>query len=98
MSQLKADDPDYDQEDRDQADDVVRVSEEKDAADHRTGGADPCPYCVGCSNRDFFHRLGNREKAQHDEGDCDDAGYKLAEPLAVFQRDGKTNLKKTRQK
>ncbi len=98
MSELKSDDSDDDEEDGDDADDVIGIAEKEDPAGNCTSSANPCPNGIGSSNRDCFHRLGNGEKTQYDENDCDDAGDDLGESLAEFQSNGEADLKKSGEK
>ena len=63
MSQLKADDADDDQEDREQSNDVVGVSKKEDAADHRASSADSGPHSISGSDRDTLHGLRDGEEA-----------------------------------
>lgn len=95
MSELKAYDPDNDQENGDQSNDMKRVAKEENPADDGPCGTDASPNRVGGSNGDCFHRLGDAEEAQHDKDKGDDAGNKTSKPLAVFKSDGEADFKKT---
>ena len=95
MNEFKADDPDDDQHNGDQADDMMRIAEKYDPCHDGAGSADPGPNGISSSNGDGLHGLRNREKAQNNKNNGDNARDKLAEPLAIFQSDGKADLKES---
>ena len=76
---------------------MVGVAKKEDAADDGSSGADPCPDGIGRPDGDVLHGLGNREEAEDDKNDGDDAGDEFTKPLAVFQGDSKTYFEKSRQ-
>ncbi len=77
MGELEANDPDDDEKNRDQANDVVGVAKEENSACDCARSSDASPNGISGSDGDCLHRLGDGEKAQHDENHRNDARDQL---------------------
>lgn len=73
VGKFEADDTDNNEKDRNESNDVVRVAKKEDAADNGARSADPCPYRIGSSDGNAFHRLRDGKEAQDNKNNGDDA-------------------------
>lgn len=74
VSQFKADDSNNDQENGDQADEMIRIAKKEDSTDNSACSANSCPYGISSSNRNALHGLRDGKEAEDDKNNCDDAG------------------------
>lgn len=97
MDEFKANNADNNQRNGEEPNDMGRISKKNNSRDDGSCSADPCPDGIGRSDRDGLHGLRDREKTQHNENHRDNAGDDLCKSLAVFERDGEADFKKTGQ-
>ena len=84
MRELQANNPDDDQENGDQADDMIRIAEKDNSADDGPSCADSSPYGIRSSNGNALHRLRDGKEAKDDEDHRDDARDDFGKSLAEF--------------
>lgn len=76
---------------------MIRISKKDDAAHDCACCTNSCPNSVRSSNRNAFHRLRYRKKAQDNKNHRNNAWNDPSEALAKFQSNCKADLKKSRE-
>lgn len=73
---------------------MIGISKENHTTHHRASSANTCPYRIGSSNRDYFHRLGNGKKTKYNKNNRNNARKDPGKTIAIFKSNRKANLKK----